>query len=58
MHDAEVPVEIHAGRRLFKWKLSTITPIVVRKTLTNSGFIMVRSEFSRGVVQNYLSFSI
>jgi hypothetical protein len=55
-HDAEIPIKVPAGRRLFKWKLSTITPIVVRKTLTNSGFAMVRSEFSRGVPQKYITF--
>ncbi|RZC39534.1 tubulin polyglutamylase TTLL4-like, partial [Asbolus verrucosus] len=43
-YDAEVPVRVPAGRRLFKWKLSTITPIVVRKTLANSGFVMVRKS--------------
>lgn len=48
-HEAEAPVVIPVGKRLFKWKLSTITPVLVRKTLTNSGFSMVRSEFSRGV---------
>nr|XP_015838348.1 PREDICTED: tubulin polyglutamylase TTLL4 isoform X2 [Tribolium castaneum] len=46
-HDSDSPIEVPAGRRLFKWKLSTITPVVVRKTLTNSGFALVRSEFSR-----------
>ncbi|KAF5270599.1 hypothetical protein FQA39_LY01337 [Lamprigera yunnana] len=32
--------------RYLKWKLSTITPILIRKTLTNSGFRLVRSELS------------
>lgn len=50
LHDADVPFNIPAGsRKYFKWKLSTITPIVVRKTLTNSGFRLVRSEFSTGL---------
>ncbi|KAJ8959100.1 hypothetical protein NQ318_022357 [Aromia moschata] len=37
-HDSAVEFKIPNGRRFFKWKLSTITPVVVRKTLTNSGF--------------------
>ncbi|XP_044253224.1 tubulin polyglutamylase TTLL4-like isoform X2 [Tribolium madens] len=43
-HDADSPIQVPAGRRLFKWKLSTITPAVVRKTLTNSGFALVRKS--------------
>ncbi|CAG9857800.1 unnamed protein product [Phyllotreta striolata] len=35
------------ARKYLKWKLSTITPILVRKTLVNSGFLLVRSEFCR-----------
>ncbi|KAL4717199.1 hypothetical protein ACJJTC_017086 [Scirpophaga incertulas] len=34
-----LPVQKH-----LKWKLTTITPIVVKKTLTNSGFRLVKSE--------------
>lgn len=33
----------HASKHL-KWKLSPITPVVVRKTILNSGFRLVRSE--------------
>lgn len=33
----------HAAKHL-KWKLSPITPVVVRKTILNSGFRLVRSE--------------
>jgi len=29
---------------ILKWKLSSITPIVVRRTIQNSGFKLVRSE--------------
>lgn len=29
-------------RRCLKWKLSTITPIVVRKTVVNSGFRVIK----------------
>ncbi|XP_075984355.1 uncharacterized protein LOC142982007 isoform X3 [Anticarsia gemmatalis] len=34
-----MPIQKH-----LKWKLTTITPIVVKKTLTNSGFRLVKSE--------------
>jgi len=30
--------------KLLRWKLSTITPIVVRRTLVNSGFKLVRKS--------------
>lgn len=43
-HDTEQPVQMPYGRKYFKWKLSTITPLLVRKTLTNSGFILVRKS--------------
>ncbi|XP_018576563.1 tubulin polyglutamylase TTLL4 isoform X3 [Anoplophora glabripennis] len=46
-HDSEIEFKVPNGRKFFKWKLSTITPVVVRKTLTNSGFTLVRSEFTR-----------
>ncbi|KAJ8966652.1 hypothetical protein NQ317_019636 [Molorchus minor] len=42
-HDSDVEYKAPSGRRFFKWKLSTITPVVVRKTLTNSGFALVRT---------------
>ncbi|XP_060522806.1 tubulin monoglutamylase TTLL4-like isoform X2 [Cylas formicarius] len=41
-HDTETAYKVPVGRKFFKWKLSTITPIIVRKTLTNSGFALVR----------------
>ncbi|XP_069689202.1 tubulin monoglutamylase TTLL4-like isoform X2 [Periplaneta americana] len=47
MHDVKgeaLPSEI---QRHMKWKLSTITPLVIRRTLVNSGFRLVRSEFYR-----------
>jgi len=37
-------------QKLLKWKLSSITPIVVRRTIQNSGFKLVRSEHC--LVQN------
>jgi len=33
-------------QKLLKWKLSSITPIVVRQTIQNSGFKIVKSEHS------------
>ncbi|KAE9535227.1 hypothetical protein AGLY_007960 [Aphis glycines] len=35
------PLSLH---NILKWKLSSITPIVVRRTIQNSGFKLVRSE--------------
>ncbi|KAJ2954685.1 hypothetical protein O0L34_g2982 [Tuta absoluta] len=37
----KIPLPI---QRHLKWKLTSITPIVVKKTLTNSGFKLVKSE--------------
>lgn len=34
-----MPIQKH-----LKWKLTTITPIVVKKTLVNSGFRLVKSD--------------
>ncbi|KAK9887917.1 hypothetical protein WA026_000220 [Henosepilachna vigintioctopunctata] len=42
--NAEESRKIPIGRKFFKWKLSTITPVIVRKVLTNSGFVMVRKS--------------
>lgn len=42
--DAAEPRMITIGRKFFKWKLSTITPILVRKVIVNSGFVMVRKS--------------
>nr|CAD7571741.1 unnamed protein product [Timema californicum] len=44
LHDVKgesLPTEI---QRLLKWKLSTITPLVVRRTLLNTGFRLVRKS--------------
>lgn len=43
-HDSETSCKLPTGKKYFKWKLSTITPIIVRKTLTNSGFALVRKS--------------
>lgn len=47
-YNATKPYKLPASSKALKWKLSTITPILVRRTLTNTGFRLVRSEFSRG----------
>ncbi|CAB3233718.1 unnamed protein product [Arctia plantaginis] len=39
VHKIPLPIQKH-----LKWKLTTITPIVVKRTLTNSGFRLVKSE--------------
>ncbi|XP_074031990.1 tubulin monoglutamylase TTLL4 isoform X2 [Leptinotarsa decemlineata] len=43
-HDSETEAKIPNGKKFLKWKLSTITPVIVRKTLTNSGFALVRKS--------------
>ncbi|CAH0731991.1 unnamed protein product, partial [Brenthis ino] len=44
-HDETTPLKIPlAIQKHLKWKVTTITPIVVKKTLTNSGFKLVKSE--------------
>ncbi|GJQ80119.1 hypothetical protein Trydic_g19400 [Trypoxylus dichotomus] len=42
--DAQARYDLPQGRRHLKWKLSTITPILVRKTLQNTGFLLVRKS--------------
>ncbi|CAK1545623.1 unnamed protein product [Leptosia nina] len=44
-HDETIPLKVPAAiQKHLKWKLTTITPIVVKKTLMNSGFRLVKSE--------------
>ncbi|KAL0819085.1 hypothetical protein ABMA28_008355 [Loxostege sticticalis] len=44
-HEETIPLKIPVPiQKHLKWKLTTITPIVVKKTLTNSGFRLVKSE--------------
>ncbi|CAG4955064.1 unnamed protein product [Parnassius apollo] len=44
-HEETTPLKIPAPiQKHLKWKLTTITPIVVKKTLTNSGFRLVKSD--------------
>lgn len=38
----EIPAAIH---KQLKWKLTTITPLLVRKILLNTGFRLMKSEF-------------
>lgn len=47
-YDATTPNKIPHPSNALKWKLSTVTPLIVRSTLTNTGFRLVQSEFSRG----------
>ncbi|KAI9562890.1 hypothetical protein GHT06_010346 [Daphnia sinensis] len=42
LHDEKVVELPWIIRRCLKWKLSTITPIVVRKTVVNSGFRVIK----------------
>ncbi|KAK4873639.1 hypothetical protein RN001_012999 [Aquatica leii] len=44
LHDASDSKDYPSAFRHLKWKLSTITPILIRKTLINSGFRMVRKS--------------
>uniref|UniRef100_A0A0P6GEY3 Tubulin polyglutamylase TTLL4 n=1 Tax=Daphnia magna TaxID=35525 RepID=A0A0P6GEY3_9CRUS len=42
LHDEKVVELPWIIRRCLKWKLSTITPVVVRKTVVNSGFRVIK----------------
>lgn len=44
MHDSKGPTLPADVNRHLKWKLSSITPIVIRRTLINSGFKLVRKS--------------
>lgn len=48
-HDAQQNVLPPGVGRFLKWRLSTITPVIVRKTLQNTGFRLVKSESQTGV---------
>lgn len=48
-HDQEPFVLPPGVGRYLKWRLSTITPVLVRKTLQNTGFRLVKSESIPGV---------
>lgn len=43
-YDAPCPYVLPIGRKYLKWKLSTITPVVVRRTVINTGFSLVRKS--------------
>lgn len=43
-HSEKGPPMPAAVQKVLKWKLTTITPIVIRKVLMNTGFRLLRSE--------------
>lgn len=43
-HDEKGPEMPAAVTKILKWKLTTITPIVLRKILLNSGFRLLKSK--------------
>lgn len=43
-HNEKGPTVPPVIQKLLKWKLTTITPIVVRKIVLNSGFRLLRSK--------------
>lgn len=43
-HIGKGPAMPAAVTKVLKWKLTTITPIVIRKVLANTGFRLLRSE--------------
>lgn len=38
----QFPIHVH---KLLRWKLSNITPVVVRKVVANSGYRLLKSKF-------------
>lgn len=46
-----------AVQKLLKWKLTAITPIVIRKVLINTGFRLLRSKFEHCKICWFLSFN-
>lgn len=43
-HEGKGPQMPLAIRKFLKWKLTTITPIVIRKVLLNSGFRLLKRK--------------
>lgn len=43
-HSEKGPAMPAAVQKVLKWKLTNITPIVIRKVLLNTGFRLLRSE--------------
>lgn len=43
-HLEKGPTMPAAVTKVLKWKLTTITPIVIRKVLSNTGFRLLRSK--------------
>lgn len=46
-HEEKGPIMPAAINKILKWKLTTITPIVIRKVLLNSGFRLLKREFGK-----------
>lgn len=44
-HEEKGPAMPAAVNKILKWKLTTITPIVIRKILLNSGFRLLKRKF-------------
>lgn len=45
-HEEKGPEMPAAVTKILKWKLTTITPIVIRKIVLNSGFRLLKSELN------------
>lgn len=46
-HDGKGPQMPLAIKKVLKWKLTTITPIVIRKILLNSGFRLLKRKLMK-----------
>ena len=49
-HSEKGPPMPAAITKVLKWKLTTITPIVIRKVLLNSGFRLLRSKLIHFII--------
>lgn len=57
-HSEKGPAMPAAVQKVLKWKLTTITPIVIRKVLLNTGFRLLRSEWEFGREWDGVFFSV
>ena len=57
-HEEKGPPMPPAIHKVLKWKLTLITPIVVRKVLLNSGFRLLKSKWRCGMecLHNFTDF--
>lgn len=55
-HEARGPPMPIAIKKVLKWKLTTITPIVIRKVLLNSGFRLLKREFVSQSINTFAFF--